>query len=175
MLIFTQFLFLEQNTMKVRINNSDREFLKRAIDVAAEGILKGGGPFGAVIAMNGKVVAEAYNEVVCSSDPTAHAEILAIRKTCSSIGSHDLAGYDLYASCEPCPMCLGAVYWSGISRVFYASGRNDAAKAGFGDELFYEELSKAPGKRKISFCRIEDIDGSEVFKLWDRYENKISY
>jgi guanine deaminase len=161
--------------MKVRIKNSDRELLKRAINVAAVGIQKGGGPFGAVIAKEGKLISEAYNEVVYSSDPTAHAEILAIRKACESLGTHDLSGFDLYASCEPCPMCLGAVYWSGISRVFYASLRSDAAKAGFGDELFYEELSKTPEQRRIAFCRIEDVDGSEVFSLWDKYEKKIPY
>lgn len=161
--------------MKIRVKNADREFLKRAVDIAAEGIQKGGGPFGAVITMEGKIISEAYNEVVYSSDPTAHAEILAIRKACDTLRSHDLSGCDLYASCEPCPMCLGAIYWSGISRVFYASERGDAADAGFGDELFYEELSKSPEKRKIAFCRIEDIDGSRVFKLWEMYEKKIRY
>jgi guanine deaminase len=161
--------------MKVTIKNSDREFLKRAIDVAADGIKKGGGPFGAVIVKGGKIISEAYNKVVSSSDPTAHAEILAIRKASKSLCTHDLSGCDLYASCEPCPMCLGAVYWSGISRVFYASERRDAANAGFGDELFYEELSKSHEERKIVFCRIGDIDGDEVFKLWNRYEKKIPY
>jgi len=161
--------------MNVRIKNTDRVFLNRAVDIAAEGIKKGGGPFGAVITREGKLISEAYNEVVYSSDPTAHAEILAIRKACDSLMSHDLSGCDLYASCEPCPMCLGAIYWSGISRVFYASERGDAADAGFGDELFYEELSKSPDKRKIAFCRIEDIDGSRVFKLWENYEKKIRY
>ena len=161
--------------MKVRINKIDRELLTRAVDIAAEGILKGGGPFGAVITKGGKIISEAYNEVVYSSDPTADAEILAIRKACDSLRSHDLSGCDIYASCEPCPMCLGAIYWSGISRVFYASERGDAADAGFGDDLYYEELSRPPEKRKIAFCRIEDIDGSRVFKLWESYEKKIRY
>lgn len=161
--------------MKVRIVKSDRVFLKRAIAVAAEGIKKGGGPFGAVITREGEIISEAYNEVVFSSDPTAHAEILAIRKACNLLSTHDLSGCDLYASCEPCPMCLGAVYWSGISRVFFASSRGDAANAGFGDELFYEELAKLPEERKIAFCRINDIDGNEVFKLWESYEKKIPY
>lgn len=161
--------------MKVRIKNIDRELLKRAVDIAAEGIQKGGGPFGAVIAREGVIISEAYNEVVFSSDPTAHAEVLAIRKACESLSSHDLSGCDIYASCEPCPMCLGAIYWSGISRVFYASERGDAAEAGFGDELFYDELSKSPENRKIVFSRIDDIDGSRVFKLWETYEKKIRY
>jgi guanine deaminase len=161
--------------MEARIKKSDRKILKRAIEVALDGIEKGGGPFGAVIALNGKIISESSNEVVYSTDPTAHAEILAIRKACELIGTHDLTGYDLYASCEPCPMCLGAVYWSGISRVFFASGSGDAAKAGFGDELFYEELAKSPEQRRIVFCRIDDIDGSEVFKLWESYEKRIPY
>jgi guanine deaminase len=161
--------------MKVRIKKIDRELLKRAVDIAEEGIQKGGGPFGALITLKGKIISEAHNEVVYCSDPTAHAEILAIRKACDSLRSHDLTGCDLYASCEPCPMCLGAIYWSGISRVFYASEREDAADAGFGDKLFYDELSKSPENRNIVFCRIGDIDGSRVFKLWERYEKKIRY
>jgi len=161
--------------MEVRIKKIDRKILKRAIEIALDGIEKGGGPFGAVIAKNGKIISESNNEVVNSTDPTAHAEILAIRRACTLLGTHNLTGYDLYASCEPCPMCLGAVYWSGISRVFYASGRGDAAKAGFGDELFYEELSISPEQRRIVFCRINDVDGNEVFKLWERYEKRIRY
>ena len=161
--------------MEVRIKKIDRKILKRAIEIALDGIEKGGGPFGAVIAKNGKIISESNNEVVNCTDPTAHAEILAIRRACTLLGTHDLTGYDLYASCEPCPMCLGAVYWSGIRRVFFASGRGDAAKAGFGDEFFYEELSKSPEQRRIVFCRINDVDGNEVFKLWERYEKRIRY
>jgi tRNA(Arg) A34 adenosine deaminase TadA len=161
--------------MKIRVKKTDREFLKRAVDIAANGIPKGGGPFGAVVTRKGVIISEAYNEVVYSSDPTAHAEILAIRRACELLGTHDLSGCDLYASCEPCPMCLGAVYWSGISKVFYGSERGDAADAGFGDEIFYEELSKPPDERKIVFCRIGDVDCGKVFKLWDRYEKKIRY
>jgi guanine deaminase len=161
--------------MKEGIKKSDRLIIKRAIAIALDGIKKGGGPFGAIIAKDGKIISEAYNEVVYSSDPTAHAEILAIRKACDSLGTHNLSGYDLYTSCEPCPMCLGAVYWSGICRVFYASLAGDAAKAGFGDEFFYEELAKPPDQRRIVFCRIDDTDSGEVFKLWDRYDKKIPY
>jgi len=161
--------------MKVKIKKSDRDFLTRAVIVAAEGIEKGGGPFGAVIVKDGEIISEGYNEVVYSSDPTAHAEILAIRRACEQLDTHDLSGCDLYASCEPCPMCLGAVYWSGIGRVFYSSSRGDAADAGFGDELFYEEMSKSPEERKIVFCRIDDVNAGEVFKIWDRYEKKIRY
>jgi guanine deaminase len=155
--------------------NDDKDLLMRAVAIAIGGIGKGGGPFGALVTKNGEIIAEAYNKVVFSGDPTAHAEILAIRKASEVTGSHDLSDCTIYASCEPCPMCLGAIYWAGIKRVFFASGRSDAAKAGFGDELFYEEIMKSPDKRKISFIRIGEVDGSEVFKIWDLFENKISY
>jgi guanine deaminase len=153
----------------------EKKMLIRALDVAMEGIPKGGGPFGAVITRKGEIIAEAYNEVVSTSDPTAHAEIVAIRKACRSTGSHDLSDCTLYASCEPCPMCLGAIYWSGIIKVFYASNRKDAAKAGFGDDFFYEEINKKPDQRKISFCQIPEVNGLEVFEMWDRYDKKILY
>jgi tRNA(Arg) A34 adenosine deaminase TadA len=155
--------------------NKDNELMIRALDVAMEGIQKGGGPFGAVITRNEEIIAEAYNKVVSANDPTAHAEILAIRKACELTGSHDISDCTLYASCEPCPMCMGAIYWSGIKRVVYASDRKDATRAGFGDDLSYEEIIKNPDQRKISFCKIQEVDGSEVFKMWNRYENKILY
>jgi tRNA(Arg) A34 adenosine deaminase TadA len=155
--------------------NNDKKLLVRALDIAMEGIQKGGGPFGAVITRKGEIIAGAYNEVVNTNDPTAHAEIVAIRKACRSTGTRDLSDCTLYASCEPCPMCLGAIYWSGIKKVFYASDRKDAAMAGFGDDLFYEEIKKSPDKRKISFCQIPEVNGSEVFEMWDRYEKKILY
>jgi len=154
---------------------NEKKMLIRALDVAMEGIQKGGGPFGAVITRKGKIIAQAYNEVVSTSDPTAHAEIVAIRKACKSTGSHDLSDCILYASCEPCPMCLGAIYWSGIIKVFYASNRKDASKAGFGDDFFYEEFNKNPDQRKISFCQIPEVNGLEVFEMWDKYEKKILY
>jgi tRNA(Arg) A34 adenosine deaminase TadA len=161
--------------MKRKITERDRDFIERAIDLAIEGIGKGGGPFGAVITRNGKIIAEAYNEVVFMNDPTAHAEILAIRKASEATGSHILNDCTLYASCEPCPMCLGAIYWSGISAVYFASGRKDASEAGFGDDFFYSEMMLDPEKRKIRFCRVEEIDGSKVFRLWKDYEGRISY
>jgi len=154
---------------------SDKDLLMRAVEIAIAGIGKGGGPFGAVVTRGGEIVGEGCNEVVFKGDPTAHAEILAIRKACESIGSHDLSECTIYTSCEPCPMCLGAIYWSGIKKVFFASGRKDAAKAGFGDDLFYEEICKSPEKRKISFRKIDEVDGNEVFRIWDSFENKIPY
>jgi len=161
--------------MKKEVSTGNIKFLRRSVEIAIEGIYKGGGPFGAVITCNGKIIAEAYNEVVYTGDPTAHAEIIAIRKACENIGSHILENCTLYASCEPCPMCLGAVYWSGIKEVFYASNRTDAEKAGFGDKLFYEEILKKPSARKIRFSKIIGVDGKEAFRVWKNYEKKIQY
>ena len=151
------------------------KLLTRAVKIASDGIEKGGGPFGAVITKRGKIIAEAYNEVVSSGDPTAHAEILAIRNAAKNIGSHDLSDCILYTSCEPCPMCLGAIYWAGIKKVFYAADRKDAAKSGFNDEYIYDEIELMPEQREIIFNHLPDIDGQMVFRIWDLYENKNPY
>ncbi|MEI6048530.1 MAG: nucleoside deaminase [Bacteroidota bacterium] len=153
----------------------DRLFLLRAIEIAGNGIDSGGGPFGAVVSKNGTIISEAFNRVVLTSDPTAHAEILAIREAASVIKSHDLSGCTLYSSCEPCPMCLGAIYWSGIKKVVYACDRKDAEEAGFSDKLIYEEIMLDPANRKITFLRLNDTVGKEVFRKWDQLENKIQY
>jgi guanine deaminase len=154
---------------------NDRLHLLRALEIAEKGIDCGGGPFGALIAKEGKTISEAHNRVVLNSDPTAHAEVLAIREAALVLKSHNLAGCTLYASCEPCPMCLGAMYWAGITKVVYASGRTDAAEAGFSDELIYNEIALDPAERKVTFLRINDIGGDAVFRKWDKLENKIRY
>jgi len=154
---------------------NDKFFLTRAIEIASECISEGGGPFGAVIVKDDKIIAEAYNRVVLSNDPTAHAEILAIRQASSVLKSHELKDCTLFTSCEPCPMCLGAIYWAGISKVIYACDRTDAEKAGFSDKLIYEEIMLDPSKRKISFSRLTDCGGKEVFRKWDELESKIRY
>jgi guanine deaminase len=154
---------------------NDKIFLRRAIEIAVNGIHNGGGPFGAIITRNGKTISEAFNRVVLTNDPTAHAEVLAIREAASVLKSHDLNECTLYTSCEPCPMCLGAIYWAGIKKVVYACDRNDAEGAGFSDKLIYEEIMLDPGDRKISFSRMTDSGGKEVFREWDKLENKISY
>jgi guanine deaminase len=155
--------------------SDDKTFLSKAIEIAASGIKNGGGPFGAVISKNGKIIAESNNKVILNNDPTAHAEILAIRKAADLLGTHDLSGCMLYASCEPCPMCLGAIYWSGIERVVYASDRLDAAAIGFNDELIYNEISLDPSKRRIPFLRIEDKNAKDVFRKWEEYDGKEPY
>lgn len=155
--------------------NDDLTFLQEAIRTARNGIKNGGGPFGALITREGRVIARAYNRVVPSHDPTAHAEVLAIREASEKLRTHDLSGCVLYASCEPCPMCLGAVYWSGIRRVVYAAGREDAAAAGFNDSFIYSEMSLDPGERKITFIRLPDAGGDEPFKEWERFGDRIPY
>lgn len=153
----------------------EKEFLLRAIRVAEEGIGKGSGPFGAVVVRNGEVISESANRVVSLSDPTAHAEILAIRQASKVLGTHSLGDCVLYASCEPCPMCLGAIYWSGIKTVYFAAAREDAANAGFSDKYIYDEIGLSAENRHITFSHIKDVDGIEVFRFWDEFENKIPY
>jgi tRNA(Arg) A34 adenosine deaminase TadA len=154
---------------------NDKLFLLRAIEIATEGIYNGGGPFGAVITKGSKIISEAFNRVVLDNDPTAHAEIIAIRQASSVLHSHELDDCTLYSSCEPCPMCLGAIYWSGIMKVVYSCDRTDAEQAGFSDKLIYNEIILDTSKRKISFIRLNDSGGKEVFKKWDKLEDKISY
>ena len=153
----------------------DKRLLIKAIKIAAEGIANGCGPFGAVLAKDGTILAEATNRVTLDSDPTAHAEVGAIRKAATALKTHDLSGYTLFCSCEPCPMCLGAIYWAGISRVVYACDRNDAADAGFSDKDIYDEINLEPEKRRITFKHISDSGGGEVFKIWEKYEAKTPY
>jgi len=155
--------------------DNDRKFLLRAIEIATDGIKNGGGPFGAVITRDDKILSEAFNRVVLTNDPTAHAEIMAIREAAKLSGSHELSECTLYASCEPCPMCLGAIYWSGIRKVVYACDRTDAEAAGFSDKLIYDEIILDPSSRKISFIRLNDAGGREVFRKWDELESKIPY
>jgi tRNA(Arg) A34 adenosine deaminase TadA len=154
---------------------TDHDFLVKAVSLAGEGIEKGSGPFGAVIVRNGKIISQAVNNVVSSKDPTAHAEIEAIRKASKVLNTHDLGDCILYSSCEPCPMCLGAIYWSGIKKVFFAADRMDAASAGFSDKYIYDELKLSAEKRNVKFYRLTEVDGTAVFRIWNQFENKIPY
>jgi tRNA(Arg) A34 adenosine deaminase TadA len=154
---------------------NDKIFLLRAIEIASEGILNGSGPFGAVLTKDGAIISEASNRVVLNNDPTAHAEILAIRQASSVLQNYNLNGCILYSSCEPCPMCLGAIYWSGIQKVVYSSDRTDAETAGFSDRLIYNEIMLDPSERRISFVRLNDAGSSEVFRRWNELSNKTTY
>jgi guanine deaminase len=154
---------------------TDKDFLLKAVKLAEEGIENGSGPFGAVIVRNGEIISEAVNNVVSTNDPTAHAEIEAIRQASKALATHDLGDCILYSSCEPCPMCLGAIYWSGIKKVFFAADRKDAASAGFSDKYIYNEINLSPGHRHVKFIRLPEVDGTGVFRIWSQFENKIPY
>jgi guanine deaminase len=159
------------------LNNTmeNKDLLTRAVKLAEEGIKNGSGPFGAIVVLNGEVISEAVNLVVHTNDATAHAEIVAIRQAGKLLRTHNLSGCVLYSSCEPCPMCLGAIYWSGIKTVYFAADRKDAADAGFSDKYIYDELSLSPERRHIRFNRIKEVNGVEVFRIWNLSENKIPY
>ncbi|MBE0676192.1 MAG: nucleoside deaminase [Bacteroidales bacterium] len=157
------------------VTDNDKKFLEQAIQIALDNIDNGGGPFGAVVVRNGEVISASGNRVVEDSDPTAHAEVLAIRKASGIIGTHSLEDCTIYTSCEPCPMCLGAIYWSGIKRVVYSASRYDVARAGFSDEDIYNELSKEPSGRSVEFVSAETGKGLMVFEKWAGYPGKVSY
>ncbi len=134
-----------------------------------------GGPFGAVVVMDGKIIGKGGNQVSSQNDPTAHAEIVAIRQACKQISNFDLAGAVLYATCEPCPMCLSAIYWANIHTVYYCSTRHDAASIGFKDNHIYEELALLPGQRKTSFKQVSHPMAAGLFREWTEKNDKIPY
>lgn len=150
--------------------------MKRAIELAQLSIDSGaGGPFGAVIVKNGQIVGEGSNQVTSTNDPTAHAEVVAIRNACANLGSFQLDGCVIYTSCEPCPMCLGAIYWARPAGIFYAGTREDAAAAGFDDELFYSELEKPNDERQLKMVGLLHEDAVRVFKNWTEKPDKTEY
>ena len=152
------------------------QFMKLAIEEARRGFNRDdGGPFGAVILKDGVPIASAHNEVLKTNDPTAHAEITAIRAATHKLQRFKLTDCDMYSTCEPCPMCLGAIYWSGISIVYYGNTRDDAEKYGFDDSHIYQQISMPVEKRLIRFLRVLGKDALEAFKFWDQKTNKIQY
>jgi tRNA(Arg) A34 adenosine deaminase TadA len=157
------------------ISFEDREFLSLAIRTAEENMSDGGGPFGAVIVSDGRIIARAGNRVVAGHDPTAHAEVMAIRIASSTLGTHDLSNCVIYTSCEPCPMCLGAIYWAGIGRIVYASDRYMAAEAGFDDNRIYTELPLPTGMRSIVMDQDLKLEGDNVLKKWEDFPDKVPY
>ena len=143
------------------------EHMQAAITYALEGMRKrSGGPFGAVVVKEGKIISKGHNSVVLNNDPTAHAEIMAIREACKALNSHQLVGCEIYTTCEPCPMCLGAIYWARPDRLFYACSKEDAATAGFDDAFIYQEIELAPQKRKIPFKALPEHQAMDLFKEW---------
>jgi guanine deaminase len=154
----------------------DNPFMARAIQLSMDNVLSArGGPFGAVIVKDGQIVAEAANQVTSTNDPTAHAEIMAIREACRKIRGFHLEGYEIYTSCEPCPMCLGAIYWARLDRIYFANDAADASQIGFDDSFIYRELARNHSHRKIPMVQMMREQGLEAFRAWKSSSNKIQY
>jgi len=153
-----------------------KQFMQRAIELAREGMDAGaGGPFGSVVVKNGEIIAEGYNRVTSDNDPTAHAEVTAIREACQKLGTFQLEDCEIYTSCEPCPMCLGAIYWARPKAVYYACSREDAAAIDFDDQLIYDEIDAGIENRQIPFKQIQREQALTVFKAWQEKTDKIEY
>jgi guanine deaminase len=151
-------------------------FMSRAFELALENIESSrGGPFAAVIVKNGKIVAEGTNRVTATNDPTAHAEIVAIRKACKRLGHFELKGCEIYTTCEPCPMCLGAIYWARPKRIYFAGTAAEASAAGFDDSFIYREFKKPRARRKIPMSQIMRNKARKVFRAWEKKQDKIPY
>ena len=151
------------------------ELTRKAIELSINSVRNGGGPFGAVIAREGEIIAEGSNGVTIYNDPTAHAEVTAIRKACEKLGTFELKGCEIYTSCEPCPMCLGAIYWAHLDKIYYANDRKDAADIGFDDDFIYQEIEVKPQYRKKPSEILMREEGLEAFRIWNKKTDKIEY
>src|SRR6266481_2404463 len=165
-----------KGTLKQGHKIMSADFMRRAIALGIENVRTcGGGPFAALVVKDGRVVAEGANRVTTTNDPTAHAEIVAIREACRKLGDFQLSGCDLYTTCEPCPMCLGAIYWARPARVFYACVAADAAAAGFDDAFIYEELNRTHADRRVPMQQLLREESLRIFSAWKQQENKTPY
>jgi guanine deaminase len=154
----------------------ENPFMARAIQLSIDNVNSGrGGPFGAVVVKDGAIIAEGMNLVTYTNDPTAHAEMLAIREACKKLGAFDLEGCEIYSSCEPCPMCLGAIYWARLSRIYFANADADASKIGFDDSLIYRELAQPHSQRKIPMIQMMREQALAAFRAWESKTDKIVY
>ena len=151
------------------------KYMRKAIALAVENVRNGGGPFGAVIVRDGKILATGVNRVTANNDPTAHAEVSAIREACKKLKTFDLSGSVIYTSCEPCPMCLGAIYWSRISHVYCGCNQSDADRIGFSDQFIYQELDKPMEERELQQTFILHDEALQSFKEWEEKEDKVEY
>ena len=152
------------------------KFLGRAVELSKQGMESGqGGPFGCVVVKNGQIIGEGNNRVTSSNDPTAHAEVVAIREACKKLGTYQLDGCDIYTSCEPCPMCLGAIYWARPRKVIYANTREEAAAIEFDDDFIYGEINASMSDRKIPFIHVPDTGAKAVFEAWKNWTGKQKY
>lgn len=152
-----------------------KEFMARAIQLSIESVDNGGGPFGAVIVKDGEIVAESSNSVTTDNDPTAHAEVNTIRKACKKLNTFDLEGCVIYSSCEPCPMCLGAIYWAHLDELYFANNKKDAGEIGFDDAFIYDELDLPYEKRKLKTNQFMRDEAIKAFEKWDEFEGKTEY
>jgi len=160
---------------KAKDMDKKNEFMRRAIELSEESVRTGGGPFGAVIVRGDEIIAEASNSVTIDNDPTAHAEVNCIRKATRRLGTFDLAGCDIYTSCEPCPMCLGAIYWAHLDRIFYGNDRKDAAAIGFDDDFIYQEMPLKPEQRHKTMQRLMGMEALKAFRMWEESADKTEY
>ena len=151
------------------------EFMRRAIALSEQSVRTGGGPFGAVIVRDNDIIAEASNSVTIDNDPTAHAEVNCIRQATRRLGTFDLSGCDIYTSCEPCPMCLGAIYWAHLDHIYYANDRKDAAAIGFDDDFIYKEIALPPTKRHKTMECLLGTEAIEAFRMWEHNAEKTEY
>ena len=150
--------------------------MARAIQLSLQNVRSGhGGPFGAVVVKNGAIIGEGTNQVTSTNDPTAHAEVLAIREACKRLGNFSLQGCEIYASCEPCPMCLGAIYWARLDRIYFANAAEDASKIGFDDSLIYREITQSCSQRKIPMIQFMRDEAMAAFRAWESKPDKITY
>lgn len=160
---------------QIEITNIDLAFLKKAADASLESVNNGGGPFGAVIVKGEEIVTVATNSVTLDNDPTAHAEVNAIRSACKKLGTFKLDGCYVYSSCEPCPMCLSALYWAGVSRIYYGNTKEDADAIDFSDKFIYEELDRPKSERSIPCIHIPNTNAIEAFRAWANKTDKVEY
>jgi tRNA(Arg) A34 adenosine deaminase TadA len=154
---------------------TEKLLMQKAIKLSIENVKNGGGPFGAVIAKDGKIIATGVNRVTKNNDPTAHAEINAIRKAARKLGPFDLSGCEIYASCEPCPMCFGAIYWAHLDKLYFGNSKTDAKNIGFDDSFIYDELNLKPADRKIATIRLIPEEAMHAFEEWAKKEDKVVY
>lgn len=157
------------------ITEQDKQFMREAIRLADESVKHGGGPFGAVIVKDGEIIAGSSNSVTIDHDPTAHAEVNTIRQACQKLGTFDLSGCTIYTSCEPCPMCLGAIYWAHIDRIFYGNTRKDARDIDFADDFIYEELDRPLDERTVPIINMLRDEALNTFRLWTEKTDKTVY
>jgi len=157
------------------MHNLSKNFMLRAIELSMISLKEDGGPFGCVIVKNNEIISEGFNEVTNKNDPTAHAEIVAIRNACKKLNTFNLKDTQMFTSCEPCPMCLSAIYWSHIDKIYYGNNRKDAAKIGFDDSYIYDELSIDLNKRKIPLEQINEKEAIKAFEEWEVKTDKTLY